>query len=182
MAHNKDGPHSTLGPDPKTGGFKPGFFARPGEAGLMMHHTQDRTNEHAAHQATAHRTRHTELGPITHFNGRTGGRPKAHVPVSPHLGMRSRTSPLPGMLTVNDVNGAPSEPQPNVLSPHTPSQQGKRQPPTYVHSGMTDQQRANARFNGEDVLHEGIAEAGPDHPVNMAKRFAASLPQSTEES
>ena len=40
-------------------------------------------------------------------------------------GMRSRTSPLPGMTTINDVHGAPSEPQPNVLSPHTSSSSRK---------------------------------------------------------
>lgn len=176
MAYNKNGPHTTIGPD-YYGGFKKGFLAESAAGALHTHHPQDRTAEHVAHQATAHRARHAELGPQTQYNGRSGGRPKAHVNVSEHLGMRSRTSPLPGMNTMTDVHGAPDAANPNPLDVMTPSQAGKRQPPTYVHSGMTDQQRANARFDGEAVLREGIAAAGPDHPARMA----ASLPQATSE-
>ncbi len=94
-------------------------------------------------------------------------------------GMRSRTSPLPGMQHMTDVSGVPSEPQPNVLSPHTPSQQGKRLGQVPIHDAM----RAAPDFEHDHggsaaaVLNEGIAAGGADHPANMAAR----LPESTTE-
>lgn len=137
MAVSKHGPVSTLGPS-HSGGFKKGFLAKPdGSDALMTHHEQPhvaRGMEHQDGKGLARKSTAAKLHP--------------HTPV--HVGMRSRTSLLPGMLTMTDVNGVPDAANPNPLDVMTPSQAGKRLPPPKVHDGMTAQQIANARFNGED--------------------------------
>lgn len=166
MAYQKDGPHSTLGPDPKTGGFKKGFLAAlDGSDALHTHHEQPHVVRGMEHQAAD--------GSLA----RTSKAAKLHPDTPTHLGMRSRTSSLPGMLHLTDVHGVPDAVQPNVLDPLAPSQAGKRLNPLRVHDAMNSARQASAMFNGDDVLAEGIAASGPDHPVNMA----AKLPESTEE-
>lgn len=159
MAYNKDGPHSTLGPG-HDGGFKNGFFAKPdGSDALHTHHTP-------AHVARGMEKQQTDNLGLARAS-RVG---KRHVNVPVHWGHRSRTSPLPGMLTVNDVNGAPDAVQPNLRDPLTPSQAGKHLPTPKIHPSMIHRE-ASACLNGEDVLREGIAAAGSDHPVTMAARL-----------
>jgi len=97
-------------------------------------------------------------------------------------GMRSRTSPLPGMQHMTDVSGVPSEPQPNVLSPHTPSQAGKRLPTPAIHDGMKtapDYAHDHAG-SAAAVMNEAHAAAAPDDVANLERRIG-SLPQSTTE-
>ncbi len=169
MAYNKNGPHSTLGPS-HTGGAKPGFFAKPDRSdALHTHHEQPhivRGQEHAAADGSLARTsKIAKLHP--------------HVPVG--LGQRSRTSPLPGMLTMTDVHGVPDAANPSPLDVVTPSQAGKRLSPPKVHDGcktapgfVADHRLAEG---ADAVMREGIAAAEPDHPVKMAAR----LPQATTE-
>jgi hypothetical protein len=188
MAVSKHGPVSVHGPD-SHGGFKKGFLANEdGSDALHTHHRPARQHDMpdaTAHDYAGHRGHPVGAvvnGKIVRAPGAVdiqprGGKPKAHLNVSEHLGMRSRTSPLPGMLTINDVNGAPDAVAPNPLDVMTPSQAGKRQPPTFVHDGMTAKQIAAATLNGEDVLREGIAAADPYHPA----RLGATLPESTTE-
>lgn len=170
MAYNKNGPHSTLGPDPKSGGPKDGFFAKPdGSNALLNHHEQPHIARGIEHRASGGGLARTSKV----------GKYHPHVPVG--LGQRSRTSPLPGMLTMTNVSGAPDAANPNPLDVMTPSQAGKRLSPPKVHDGCktapgfvadhTLAESANA------VMREGIAAAEPDHPVKMAAR----LPQATTE-
>jgi len=189
MAYQKDGPHSTLGPSHR-GEAKPGFFAKPdGSDALLTHHNPRAARigdkPEPAHERFGHRGHAVGAvvdGKIVRARGAVDvqprhGKSKVLPDVPVHLGHRSRTSPLPGMLHLTDVHGVPDAANPNPLDVMTPSQRGKRQPPTYVHDGMTAEQIANARFNGEAVLREGIAASEPDHPARMA----ATLPESTSE-
>jgi hypothetical protein len=88
------------------------------------------------------------------------------------------------MVQTSDVSGAADAVQPNVLDPLTPSQRGKRLDPLRVHSAFNrgsadDYERGQMAGAVMDEAIEGSRDS--QHPANMAKRFAASLPQATTE-
>jgi hypothetical protein len=175
MAYNKNGPHSTLGPDPKSGSPKDGFFAKPdGSDAPHTHHEQP------------HYVRGQERQQSDNLGLARASKAGKHLPDVPvALGQRSRTSPLPGMLTMTTVEGVPDAANPNPLDVMTPSQAGKRLDPLRVHSAFNrgsadDYQRGQM---AEVVMGEAIeGSRDSQHPANMAKRSAAALPASTEES
>jgi hypothetical protein len=122
---------------------------------------------------------HTPAGESDAFKGHVhsdlarNGAPKQHHAVVRHSNMRSRTSPLPGMLHQTDVNGYPDAVQPHPQDLLTSSQRGKELFGTGVkiHPGMTSKQVAgfaNAHVNGggaPDVLAEALSFSDPHHPA-----------------
>jgi len=84
------------------------------------------------------------------------GKPKGYA-IELVKGHRSMTSPLPGMLTMTNVQGVPVADAPEPLDPTIT---GKHEAPCLVHPGMTKAQVAGATFNGEDILREGMGGYG----------------------
>ncbi len=165
------GNKSTLGPG-HDGKPKPGFIAKEdGSDAIHTHHQQP----HAVRGQERQQSDNLGLARAS----RAG---KHHVDVPVHLGHRSRTSPLPGMQHLTDVNEAPVADAPNVLDPLTPSQYGKRLPAPAIHDGMKtapDYAHDHAG-SAAAVMNEAHAAAAPDDVANLGRRIG-SLPESTTE-
>ncbi len=88
-------------------------------------------------------------------------------------GNRSRTSPLPGLPHMTDINGVPVA---DAADPHDVldrGQYGKRLDPLRVHSGMTAKQIAGATFNADAIF----AEAKTD--IDDHTKLGRQLPDQT---
>jgi len=102
---------------------------------------------------------------------------RAWGPVATSWTMENRTS--------TDIGTPPTGRPADAVDPslYSTQQAGKSFPTPGITRGMKSNPERGEYDpdNGVRVMNNAHAEAEPDHPVNMQKRLAASLPQATEE-
>jgi hypothetical protein len=97
---------------------------------------------------------------------RKSSRPKVHVnPI--HPGMTDQQYAEAG--TKHVVYGAPDASSGSPLDTLSASQSGKRLVKAPIHNGMVGHAAIDTD-NGDQIMAEGAACAGPDHPNNLGRK------------
>lgn len=113
---------------------------------------------------------------------RAGGRAKACGPAPLHPGFQNRTNTSLGA----PPTGAPPDASSPLPTDPTKQHGSKQFPVPGVTRGMEGHKNDPERGSydpsiGAGVMSDAHDAAEPDHPVNMQKRLAASLPSQTNE-